>query len=368
MPTTIGIDVSPLARDAYTGTEWYTFNLITTLQKLPEAKNVTWVLYSPVKKPDNITLLPNWQWKRLSWPLRRFWISVRLSYEIIIHPPTLLFVPANKLPLILPSKVATTIHDVAFEETPNLYSVHERRRQHRALLRVIARASLIFTISQSTKTNLENYFPDKKNFFSLIKLAVDSESLRLKTAKSSRPMKEKYMIFIGTLNKKKNIIYLIDIFETLAKKGLESKLILLGKPGYGSDKIKKRIKNSTNYNKIVVLPWTDEMKHASFLAHADALIIPSIAEGFSLPILEAQHESVPLLLSDINVHKEIAGDGAFFFPLKDSKKAAAMLYSFLMNTEEVVHTVRRGDANVKKYTLEKMSSETLTELLNVIAI
>src|SRR3989344_3854387 len=107
MPLKIGIDISPLSRKYYSGTEWYLWHLISALTKKKLANNYHWQLYLPEAMTQTLDLPANWELVYLSWPSRHLWLKGRLSLEMLKNPPDLLFMPANALPFILPSKVVS---------------------------------------------------------------------------------------------------------------------------------------------------------------------------------------------------------------------------------------------------------------------
>jgi len=226
MRPTIGIDASPLSRPHYTGTERYTFDLISTLTRLDGAALYDWILYSASDQPSTLSLPANWKWKKLTWPLKRLWISVRLSLEMLIFPPDVLFVPANKLPLKLPKKTATTIHDIAFIDQADCYQKSEVVRLKSALKQSVKKADVIFTISQSTRDAVVKLYPTAVDKLVVTHLAVDVKARENVGIKSldRRP----YLLFIGTVSLKKNILYLLKLYERLRKSGLSYGLVILG--------------------------------------------------------------------------------------------------------------------------------------------
>ena len=365
MPKTIGIDVSPLARDTYTGTEWYTFNLIQHLLKAPGHERYTWLLYSPKQQHNALALPLNWHWKKLSWPLSRFWISGRLSLEMFLNAPDLLFVPANKLPKVLPKKVVTTVHDVAFLEYPELYEPAEQASQRKALAAALKKAHMLLTISETTKNALRQQIRTDRPI-AVTKLSVDREALHTHKELAKRELIQNYLLAIGRTGKKKNSSYLVTLFEQLLKAGVVKKLVMIGNDAYGADETRRLISQKKLTGDVICLPWQEEQTLINYLTYAHALIIPSVAEGFSIPIVEAQTLGVPLLLSDIPVHREIAGNGACFFPLHDANNAVQTIAAFLNNKQQKNASLQRGLRNASQFSFDEAAQKTLKALAAVL--
>ena len=126
----IGIDASRANNKNKTGVEWYTWHLIKNLKKISgtqAGRNIQFVLYSREKLTGEIAKLPeNWTAKVLSWPPKRLWTQIRLSLEMLISPPDVLFVPSHVFPIIHPKKTVMTIHDVAALRFPESYNKFQR--------------------------------------------------------------------------------------------------------------------------------------------------------------------------------------------------------------------------------------------------
>src|SRR3989344_3082542 len=114
----IGIDASRALRKQRTGTEFYSAEIIKHLVAI-DTKN-TYRLYShQAPTGDMENLGPNVEWKIVPFPRGR--TLFRLSWEMLINPPDLLFIPAHTLPLITPKRSVVTIHDIGFDHFPELY-------------------------------------------------------------------------------------------------------------------------------------------------------------------------------------------------------------------------------------------------------
>ncbi len=131
---------------------------------------------------------------------------------------------------------------------------------------------------------------------------------------------------VGTMEPRKDYRTILSAFEAGWAAGLEANLLIVGKDGWGSEELVAAIRNSPQFGKRLF--WPEKVNNAELdLAYRSThgLIQASLSEGFGLPIVEAARHGTPLLLSDIAVFREIAGEHAAYFPVGDSAALAALL-------------------------------------------
>ena len=127
-----------------------------------------------------------------------------------------------------------------------------------------------------------------------------------------------YFIMVGSLEPRKNHSIVIDAFENLWLNNIEANLVIVGNYGWKSEALIKRIENHEQFNiKLFLIRDASDRDLASLYSNAVALISASLAEGFGLPIIEAQHYGIPIICSDIPVFREVVGseDVKFFNPI-----------------------------------------------------
>lgn len=361
----IGLDASPLTRAHYTGTEWYLWHLVRELARLPETGRYYWHLYTPHRGATirQMELPHNWQYQSLLWPIKRFWLEGRLSLEMLKARPDVLFVPANILPLAGGKNNITTIHDVGFLTHPSAYSFYERKRLRRAIKRAIGRCSYIITISNFTKNELIKYFNISPKRIIVTHLGVAKEqyekAVTYETEKAVLP-NSPYILFIGRLSYKKNLICLITSFEKFCLKEKLNNffLCLIGAHGFGAEAIMRKINKSELKNQIMLMSWQEEETLPRIIRQAKMLILPSLYEGFGLTVLEAQAVSTPVICSDIPSLRETAGDGALFFSL-DKQDDLTEKMSLLMHNDKLREKlIVNGRRNIEKFSWHNTAKRT----------
>lgn len=128
---------------------------------------------------------------------------------------------------------------------------------------------------------------------------------------------------VGTIDARKNQATLLDAFDALWNAGHRLRLILLGSAGWRSEDVLPRTRSHPAFGR--QLFWFDDVDDHDLVlsyARARALVFPSLAEGFGLPIVEALSQGIPVVASDIEVFREIAGDHIGYFDPRDSADIA----------------------------------------------
>jgi len=358
----IGIDASRAARKIRTGTENYSRNLIFNLAKID--KSNSYILYvgpdydgcfDTLGKNFNVKIIQN----------KRFWTQIGLSSEMLRSKPDVLFVPSHILPLVTPKKTVVTIHDLAWKYFPQAYSKGEIRLQNLAIKRAIKKKSRIIVYSKSTASDLKKFYridSDRIHFVSM-GFAPSASNAELSVNLKDK-IDGKYILSVGRLESKKNLVNLIKAYTMLrSEKDTKEKLVLVGKPGYGYYEIKQEIDQNKKFkNDIILTGFVSDYDLAALYSHASLFAFPSFYEGFGFPVLEAFAAGVPVVTSKTSSMPEVAGSGALFInPEKPFEIAAAM--SQILNKPELAKKlVDAGKDQLKKYSWDKCAEETLAVL------
>lgn len=396
----IGIDASRANLEHKTGTEWYSFHLIKNLAVI-DRKNNYRLYISTAPSPELVAAVqdnPNFSFKQLNWPFHSFWTLGRLSWEMIWRRPDVLFVPAHALPLIFPRRTVNTIHDIAFVREQNLYRCSKVKTDLRGVryfidfvVRIftygrygsdsvdylrwstdfaLRRAWRIISVSEFTRREILDFYHDTKA--DKIRVVYNSHDRKIyrpisdetKTAEVLRHynLSGPYLLYVGRLEKKKNIQTLIDAFALMREDNpnlRDFKLVLAGDAGFGFDAIKYEIEQF-NLNAQVLMPgWIKEEDLPYIFNGARAFVFPSRHEGFGIPVLEALGCGVPTAASDLPVIKEIAGEAVLYFDPTD-KNSLAQAMALISSDESVRVKLRQlGLARAEQFSWEKCAQDTL---------
>lgn len=264
------------------------------------------------------------------------------------------FFPAVVTPIIKLKKVKyiSVIHDVRSKEHPELSTKIQNLHIDFANWSALNFADKVLTVSNTMKKDISKYYNVKEsnigviyNTFSLNNIDYDkTENILKKTNIQTK----KYLLFVGGLDKNKNINLVISAFEKISNNYENLKLIIVGR--VGNDKI------SSNNPNIIMTGFISSKDLKVLYRNALAYLFPSLYEGFGIPIIDAQAFGVPVICSDIPVFREVAGDGALFCEL-NTKSFAKELEKILEDDELRNSLILKGNENQKRFSVENIKEQ-----------
>ena len=260
----------------------------------------------------------------------------------------------QRLPRIPMRRAIATFHDL-FVMTGE-YSTPEFRARFTAQARDAAgRADAVIAVSEFTRGQVVSL------------LGVDAARVHVvhhgtrefrdvgNTRGSAPPNREKVILNVGAVQKRKNIARLVEAFETL-EPGWQ--LVLAGSHGYGAAEILARIEKSPARDRIRVTGYVSAEELAGWYARAAVFAFPSLDEGFGMPVLEAMAAGVPVITSNRSALPEVAGDAALLVDPEDSEALGEGLRELAINVDLCRELARRGRARARIFTWEKAVRET----------
>jgi len=351
----IGIDASRAEHQERTGTEWYSYELIRALQKVD--KENSYILYS--RKPLPADLAgdnPNFKNKPLDWVFVLLWTQIRLSWEVFWHPPDILLVPAHTVPIFRRCKAVVMIHDVGFDANPELYSFKDKLYHRFSVWYASLFAEGILCPSEFTKQELiKHYGTDPE------KITVVHHGFRMHTAKQ-KISAEKYFLYVGRLEKKKNILRILQAFKKATDNDQEYKLVLAGRPGHGFAEFEEFVSKNNLSGRVKFPGYISDSTLSELFAGATAFVFPSLYEGFGLPILEAQSMSCPVITSKNLSTEEVAGDSALLVDPRSVDDIANQMDLVMRDEKLRKEIVEKGRENLKRFSWEVAAKKSLSEL------
>lgn len=370
----IGIDASRANHEQKTGVEWYAYHLIEELKHIiPDTHRV--VLYSDVPLTGPLSLLPShWESRVLRWSPKRLWTQVRLSYEMLVRPPDLLWIPAHVFPLIHPRQTIMTVHDVAAVRFPKSYSWFERwysvwsaRFAARHLSRIITPTEFVKQelLDLAHHTPSAQIVPVHHGFDNAYGISTehDTEAI-LSRYGITRP----FLISLGRLEEKKNTVRIIETFNECLRRhnNLFSQLVLIGKPGYGYDAVERAIHMSPYRDRIITPGWVAQEDMPALLSAASVCLFPSLYEGFGIPLLEGMAAGVPVVTSTGSSLEEVGGSAAVYVDPHSVPALADAVETFMSNTAIRESFIRRGKERVAEFSWRICAEKTWQVLVETL--
>lgn len=218
----------------------------------------------------------------------------------VVNDCDLFFSPNFNIPLGIKIPVYITIHDVVFLDYKDFSGRIGRFIRYISLKRAIKKAKKIFTVSQFTKDRIRKHYKTDKEIIVAYN-GINVDLLKFDEKKHSCEYDFRYLLYIGNIKKHKGLDILLDALSELDKK-----LIIVGDVKGLKTADKKNYKKMSSNKNIILSGRIKSNEHLySIISNAEALIQPSRYEGFGIPPLEALYLDTPVILSDIDVFKEI---------------------------------------------------------------
>jgi len=274
--------------------------------------------------------------------------QVILPIKLLIIKPDYLICPDYISPIIsFKTKKITVLHDSLFWDYPKNYSLIWRKYFIKLINLGIGKNTQIITTSKYSRNNLIRVIKSTNN----IKYVYQTYNF-LKTNDINLNTPKKYILHIGSFEKRKDLITLVKAFNKIQDK--ELKLILPGAQVLnGNDKIIKEIKKNilkNNLTEKIILPGFISKEEArAYYKNASIYVFPSRDEGFGIPILEALSFSIPTICSDISVFKEIGGDSVQYFKVGDPNSLAENIELLLDSKELRNKLIKKGKKRLEEF-------------------
>lgn len=361
----IGIDASRAFVEDPAGPEYYSWHLIKNLTKVD--RDNQYILYLRPNQKVNFKLPKNFKPKTLFFP--HLWTQAGLAIETVLNPPAVIFVPSHTLPLLtrilrpqLP--IVVTVHGLEGKYLPQ--SGHKLTHFYRnwSIEWAVRFAHRLIAVSNDTKNDIIKTYKISSNKIKVIHEGVDLKSFQKvdKTKNLKNYGFGKYILFVGTIQPRKNLIRLIEAFSHLSNKKIS--LVIAGKLGWLYDKVLEAPRVFGVKDRVFFLGRVPDPDLPRLYRHARVFVLPSLTEGFGLPILEAQAAGVPVAAANSGALPEVAGDGALFFnPLRVGQITKAL--EKLLRPQSTKTLIKRGIENAKKFSWENTAYNTAKLLREV---
>lgn len=353
------------------GSAEFCFQLLLELSKID--KHNEYFVYLP-KKPtsDMPPEIENWHYVVFS---SKLWTLFGLSKKLFNdrNKIDVFFSPTHYLPLYVPCSSVMSILDVSYLHFPNLFKKKDLNQLKFWGRFSIIRANRIITISKSSKNDIIKAYGVSEDKVVVIYPGIKSEIQNSKSEtnskvkmQNSKSLKEKYgikgnyILFVGTLQPRKNVERLIEAFSIIKNKNI--KLVIIGKKGWMYEEILKAPKKYEVGDKVLFLENVTDEELPVFYQNALCFVLPSLYEGFGLPILEAMKYGCPVLTSNVSSLPEAGGDAALYFDPQNTEDIAKKIDQVISDENLRSEMIKKGYQQNKKFSWEKTARETLKVL------
>jgi glycosyltransferase involved in cell wall biosynthesis len=338
---TVAVDVNPATREVATGTEVFTRELCSRLPGA--APELAWRFFAS-RPRANLGV------DAMVIPFRRMWSQVRLPIALAAERPSLLFVPAHAIPFAWPGRALTVVHDLAFERHPAAYSFAERSYLRLTTRWAALRCPLLIAVSQSTKADLVAMYGVRPERIRVVALGTGEPQMAAAPASrlAELGLSGTFVLQVGRIETRKNQATALAAVErldgvTLAVAGPESDAALSA-----TLRASPRCK---------VLGRVDQPTLELLYKRARAVVVPSLYEGFGLPVLEAMARGKVVVAARASSLPEVGGDAALYFDeATDSELLASVLEVALGDEKLRASLARAARTRARSYTWERCAT------------
>lgn len=343
-----------------TGNETYITNLAYGLSRLPDVvctaavnnippadRKISGVSYYHLPSQNN--------WHRLLFGL---WKAYRDTHSDLLHV-------TYNAPFIFRRPVIISIHDVSFKRYPHYFSPKDRFLFSTLFRLSINRADAIITISEHARKEITQFFPRVKDRIFVTSLAHSNIFIPNLSKSKHRITVEKYcvkepfILAVGNLQPRKNLIRLIKAFSKSLKAVNNLQLVIVGKEHWRSSEVFQLVRQLGLKDKVVFTGYVPNEDLVSLYNLATAFVYPSLYEGFGLPVLEAMACATPVITSNISSMPEVAGDAAILIdPYQETEMSQAII-NVLTDRNLASDLAERGYQRSQHFSWEQTARQTM---------
>jgi glycosyltransferase involved in cell wall biosynthesis len=251
-------------------------------------------------------------WKRIGWP----------PYDWLFGRADLYHFPNFVRPPLRRGRSVVTIHDISFLRHPETLETRNLAYLRASIRATLDRVDAVITDCHTIAEEIQAEFQYPAARLHPIWLGISPDCRRADAAavqgfRQRHHLDRPYLLHVGTLEPRKNHAFLLEVFDRLTD--FDGDLVLAGMPGWKFEPILARIAASPRRARIRHLDFVDDADLRALYSGAEALLFPSLYEGFGLPPLEAMRCDTPVISAPGGSLREVMGTGAEVLPVDDSE-------------------------------------------------
>jgi len=309
----------------------------------------------PIRLPYRIL---NWLWRTTGFPKLNFFLP---KFDVF-------FAPHFLVPPVTARRMVVAVHDVLFLDHPEWFTPSDAQRFREEIVRACRLADHVLTLSEASKNSLIRHQLITAEKISIVHLAGDytkPTTAELERVQQKYSLPKEYFLFIGTVEPRKNIMRILTAYRELRESGKTViPLVIAGRRGWIGPEFDEAIA-AFEPGAVHVLGSFSREDRDGLLAGATALVFPTLAEGFGIPVLEAMAAGIPVLTSNCSSLPEVAGDAALLVDPESIPAIAAGMHDLVTDHALRERLVLAGLARSKQFSWKKAAQETLAVLEKV---
>ncbi len=345
------------------GISWYIYNLLAHLPSQGHRYTAF------VGEPQVRGMWPHLDLRLSRLPTERpsvriLWEQILLPWHLLKEGIDLLHSLAFVLPLWSPRPGVVTIYDLSFVLCPEGLNPW-RRLYLRALTPLSARrAKMVIVLAESTKEDLARIWGISREKIRVIPCGVDptfrprAHGQALSDFRRHRGLPERFILFVGTLEPRKNVTALVEAYAQL-KGEVPHSLVLVGAKGWRGEEVLAQIERSGLSDKVLFVGYVEPKELPLWYNAADLFVFPSLYEGFGLPPLEAMACGTPVIASYTSSLPEVVGEAGVLVDPHSLEGMAQAMRKVLGDGELREEMRRKGLERAKGFSWPRVARETV---------
>jgi glycosyltransferase involved in cell wall biosynthesis len=322
--------------------------------------------------------------KKVLAEIRWYTLAEQLVLPWLIYKEKLdlIHFPHFNVPILCPTKLVVTIHDLILINFPTKKATTlgpityfiKNLGYRLTIWLALMRSKAIIAVSQFTKDDIVQHFGVKPEKIIVTYEGVadfaqsaggagqpdNAQSATLIKHRINRP----YILYVGNAYPHKNLEQLLNVFNDLLSKRPNLQLVLVGKEDHFYAKIKQQAKDLQlslpgQSSPVIFTDYVNDQELADLYSHATLYVFASFYEGFGLPPLEAMAKGLAVASSDTTSMPEILGDAAVYFNPRDQADIQAKISALLDDPDLRSELINKGYAQIRKYSWQTCAESTL---------
>lgn len=353
----IGVDASRAVAAGSAGVGHYSRHLICALAAAGGGH--AYRLYANgAPAPD--WLPPGADWRSIAMP--RLWTHVRLSAEMALRAPDALFIPAHVVPPVHPRATVVTIHDLGYLYHPECYGAWQRLYLQLSSAWSAAAARAVIVDSEATRSDVMRTLKVPATRVSVAypgvaeRFAPQSPG-EVDAVRRRLGLPDRYLLFVGTIQPRKNIRRLLQAHGQVDG---APPLLIAGGAGWLSEPLLRQARAAPDRVRLLGYVADDDLP--ALMSGASGFVLPSLFEGFGLPVLEAMACGTPVLVSRSSSLPEIVGDCGIIVDPYSVESIAEGIRALCHETERTQDLALRARERARGFTWERCAATVLAAL------
>jgi glycosyltransferase involved in cell wall biosynthesis len=370
MKKVIAIDANEANVTIRVGISEYAYQILTNLYEMRKDNKTSYdfIIYLKSIPLDILPKETDW-WKYMIVKPAKLWTQIGLPLHLFLNPKkaNVFLTLTHYAPRISPIPTIVSVMDLSYLHFPETFKKNDLYQLTKWTEYSVKNAKKIITISNSSKDDIIKYYKVPESKVTVVHLGLKPLSMKA-TSKSLSEfgIDKKFVLFVGTLQPRKNIERLIEAFSKLPESSKDYQLVIVGKKGWLYEPILNAPEKYNIKERVLFLDYVSDNDLPAFYAKAEVFVLPSLYEGFGLPILEAMRYECPVITSKVSSLPEAGGDAALYFDPESTDDIRDTIQKVLSNDTLRKAMIEKGKAHYKNFTWEKAANEVLSAIKEVV--